>query len=331
MLKKRCLTGIKPTGSLHLGNYLGAIKPILALTKQYESYVFIADYHAITTLKDSKKLSNYTLEAAATWLALGLDPNACVFYRQSDVPEIMELYWILSSLAPKGLLNRAHAYKAVVAENERNQRDPDDSVNLGLFSYPVLMSADILAMQACVVPVGSDQRQHLEISRDLAFVVNKFQKDLCIVPEMHIMEDVALIPGIDGNKMSKNYNNTIPIFAEPKVVRKRVMQIKTDTKDIQEPKDVSSCLISSLYQHFVASKEDWEAIKQSYEAGGVGYGAFKQELFELLQDYFKASYEAYKYWMASPEKVETLLNEGAIKARKEARLTLDRLKSNLGF
>ena len=205
MSKKRCLTGIKPTGSLHLGNYLGAIRPILELTKQYESYVFIADYHALTTLKDSKKMSQYNLQAAATWLALGLDPKRCVFYKQSDVPDIFELHWVLSCLAPKGLLNRAHAYKALVQENEHNHRDLDEAINLGIFSYPVLMSADILAMQAQLVPVGSDQRQHVEIARDLAVLANKVKKDVCLVPEMHIMEDIALIPGIDGNKMSKNY------------------------------------------------------------------------------------------------------------------------------
>lgn len=330
MSKKRCLTGIKPTGSLHLGNYLGAIKPILELTDKVESYVFIADYHAITTLKDQKKLSQYNLEAAATWLALGLDPEKSVFYRQSDVPEIFELNWILSCLAPKGLLNRAHAYKAFVSENEANNRDLDENINLGLFSYPVLMSADILAMQAAVVPVGSDQRQHVEIARDIAELVNKLKRDVLTVPDLHIMDSVALIPGLDGHKMSKNYNNTIPIFGDSKAIRKRVMQIKTDSKDVNEPKDASTCIISQLYQH-VVSKHDWVDIRASYEAGGVGYGHHKQAFFEALQRYFSKAQEAYVSWVEQPEEIEALLREGAKKARVESKKTLSALKEVLGL
>lgn len=330
LLKHICLTGIKPTGSLHLGNYFAAIKPMLEMLKKHKSFVFIADYHAITTLKDASLLKHYNLEAAATWLALGLDPEKVVFYRQSDVPEIFELHWILSCFATKGLLNRAHAYKSLVDVNAAAGRDVDEGVNLGLFSYPVLMAADILAMQATTVPVGKDQQQHVEIARDIAETFNAQMKADLVLPQQSILKEVSTLPGIDGRKMSKNYNNTIPIFGEAKQIRKRIMQIKTDSKEMDEPKDSRDCIISQLYE-LVVSESEWQSIRENYEAGGVGYGHHKQAFFEALQGYFSEAQAKYTDFMAKPDEIELILAQGAKKARMLAKQTLEACKQSVGF
>lgn len=330
LLKAICLTGIKPTGSLHLGNYFAAIKPMLALLKKHQSFVFIADYHALTTLKNEALLKQYNLEAAATWLALGLDPEKVVFYKQSDVPEIFELHWILSCFATKGLLNRAHAYKSLVDSNAEAGRDTDEGINLGHFSYPVLMAADIFAMQASIVPVGKDQQQHVEIARDIAEAFNAQMKADLVLPQQSILKEVATLPGIDGRKMSKNYNNTIPIFGEAKQIRKRIMQIKTDSKEMDEPKDSRDCIISQLYQ-LVVNESEWLGIKAIYEAGGVGYGHHKQAFFEALQSYFADAQKKYEALLSEPEKIEAILDEGALKARQVACETLKQCKKALGF
>jgi tryptophanyl-tRNA synthetase len=247
---KIALTGIKPTGTPHIGNYLGMIKPALELVQNYRALYFIADYHALTTERNSEELNRQIYEVAATWLALGLDPEKVVFFRQSDIPEVFELTWILACLASKGLLNRAHAYKAAVEENIREERRSDDNINAGLFNYPVLMAADILLFGTHLVPVGQDQKQHVEIARDIAFSFNSCYGKVFGIPEALIQKDVMNVPGVDGRKMSKTYNNTIPIFTDSKVIRRQVMHIVTDSKPPEVPKNPEQvqrlCLVPAL-------------------------------------------------------------------------------------
>ena len=283
---KRVLTGIKPTGLPHIGNYFGAIKPALSLSDQYDSFYFIADYHALTTIKDPKLMSDYSLNIAAAWLALGLDPEKTVFYKQSDIPEIFELAWILSCFAAKGLLNRAHAYKSAVDENLKLHHDMDHNINHGIFAYPVLMAADILLFNTDLVPVGADQKQHIEIARDIAESVNKVAGNVLTVPEPLIHDDTKLVPGIDGLKMSKNYNNTLPIFLTEKKLRKKVMQIVTDSTPVEDSKNSENCNVFKLFSLFNTTQEQ-EDLSKRYKKGGLGYGTVKQELYESILDYFE--------------------------------------------
>ncbi|PCI25253.1 MAG: tryptophan--tRNA ligase [SAR324 cluster bacterium] len=329
-MAKIALTGIKPTGTPHLGNLLGAIKPALELTKDYLAFYFIADYHALTSVKDKKLLHEQIYKVAATWLAAGLDPEKVVFYRQSDIPEIFELNWILSCFTPKGLLNRAHAYKACVDKNLEFENDPDMGINCGLFNYPVLMAADILMFNSNVVPVGQDQKQHLEMARDMAHTFNQNYKKIFTLPEPLIQENVKTIPGIDGRKMSKSYHNEIPLFATPKEVRKKVMQIVSDSKGVEEAKDPDSCNIFAIYQHF-STPEQIEDLRGRYLAGGLGYGTAKQELFERLEDSFAEGREKYNYYMAHKEEVDRILREGAVKARKIATPLLAKIRNSIGI
>jgi tryptophanyl-tRNA synthetase len=328
-MSKIALTGIKPTGTPHIGNYFGAILPALELAKNYTAFYFIADYHALTTIKDGAMLKSLSYEVAATWLALGLDYKKVTFFRQSDVPEVFELQWILSCFTPKGLLNRAHAYKASVDQNIAAQKDADDSINAGLFNYPVLMASDILMFGTNLVPVGLDQKQHIEITRDIAENFNNTYGDLLTVPEGLIQEDLMTIPGIDGRKMSKNYNNTLPLFLPAKKLRKRVMQIQTDSKTVEESKNPDECNVFAIYKRF-GSAEQIEDLRKRYLAGGLGYGTAKEELYELLEARFGDKRQKYNHYIENPATLEEILFEGARKARSIARKRLDTIRAAIG-
>ncbi len=277
MERPTALTGIKPTGHPHLGNYIGAIKPALEMAKDNTSQgiYFIADYHALNSVQDRKKFKEYTYEIAAAWLSLGLDPEKVIFYRQSDVPEILELHWILSCMTPKGLMNRAHAYKAKVEENMAEGNDSDAGVNMGLFTYPILMAADILLFNSDKVPVGKDQVQHVEIARDIAENFNRTFGEAVKLPQYVIEEETAVIPGLDGRKMSKSYGNTIPLFAEEKALKKLVNKIVTDSTPPEEPKEVKGSSLFTLYKEFAAAAEA-DSMKEKYKQG-IGWGQVKKK------------------------------------------------------
>jgi tryptophanyl-tRNA synthetase len=327
--RRIALTGIKPTGTPHLGNYLGMIRPALELAKTYQAMYFIADYHALTTTVGDK-LTEQTYDVAAAWLALGLDPGEVIFYRQSDVPEVVELAWILACFTPKGLLNRAHAYKAAVDQNQEAGRAPDDGINAGLFGYPVLMAADILMMGTEAVPVGQDQRQHLEMTRDMAEAFNREAGSAVLtVPEAVIREEVATILGLDGRKMSKSYDNIIPIFAPPDQLRKLVMRIVTDSRAPEEPKDPETDNVFGLYRHF-APPEMTAALRERYLHGGVAYSAVKEELYQLLEETFGPMRRRYQQLVADRAYLDGVLREGAKRARAMAIPLLERVRMAIG-
>jgi tryptophanyl-tRNA synthetase len=329
-MAKISLTGIKPTGNPHIGNYFGMYKPAIALTEKYLGIYFVADLHAITTTPDRKELQTLIYEVAACWLALGLDPEKSIFFRQSDIPEIPELTWILSCLTPKGLMNRAHAYKASVDLNITAGRDPDDGINMGLYNYPVLMAADILLYDSDVVPVGLDQTQHIEITRDIAENFNRQYGKTFKVPAGAIDEDVQSVPGIDGRKMSKSYGNTLPIFAQDNVYRKQVMKIVTDSRTPEEPKDPDN---DNLYQIFrlFAKPERLAEVKQAYLHGGLGYGTLKQELYETMLAYFGPARETYNALINDRPYLDLLLKTGAEKAREIGKPVLARVRKAAGI
>ena len=328
-MKQITLTGIKPTGQPHIGNYLGMIKPALELAEDYQALYFIADYHALTTVKDKKELTHLSYQATATWLALGLNPDDVIFYRQSDIPEVFELSWALSCFTAKGLLNRAHAYKAIVDDNIAEGREEDKNINAGLFTYPVLMAADILLFGTHIVPVGFDQQQHLEITRDVALTFNKSYGDILTIPEAVIRKEVMTIPGIDGKKMSKSYNNIIPIFAPSNQIRKPVMRIVTDSKRPEDPKDPDECNVFAIYRH-LADLDAVEAKRKLYLEGGLAYGAMKQELFELLESTFSEKRDRYNALMENPDELDEILEKGAEKARDIAIPILKKVRRAVG-
>lgn len=314
-MKPISLTGIKPTGRPHIGNYLGMYRPALDLMQNYLGMYFVADYHALTSMHVPDTLRELVYEVAASWLALGLDPDEAIFFRQSDVPEIPEFTWILSCFTSKGLLNRAHAYKAAVDENQTLGKDPDEGINAGLFNYPVLMAADILLYGSDVVPVGIDQKQHIEITRDIAEAFNRTYGEVLIVPEGIIQESVMKIPGIDGQKMSKSYNNTIPIFAPEAEIRKQVMRIVTDSKRPEEPKEPQDNTLFTLLKFF-ASPERHEEIRQLYIHGGAAYGELKKELAELVLTHFAEPRQRFAALMNNRAYIDDVLQAGAHKARQ---------------
>ncbi len=321
---KRALTGIQPSGEVHLGNYLGMVVPALALQEQYATFYFIADYHALTTVRDPELLRRSTLSAAATFLALGLDVqgNATLF-RQSAVPEVCELAWILSCLTSAGTLERGHAVKAA--------REDGREVNAGTVFYPMLMAADILLYDSHVVPVGQDQKQHVEVARDLAIKFNHhYGEGTLVVPEVLIREDVGLIPGTDGRKMSKSYGNTIPLWLPSKKLRKAIMRIVTDSRGLDEPKDPERDNVYRLYALF-ATPEQAADLAARYRAGGLGYGHAKQELFELMEARLAEPRARYEEWMAHPERIEEVLAAGAARARRAAEATLSRVRAAVGL
>ena len=330
MNKKIALTGIKPTGNPHIGNYFGAIKPALQLSAQYETRYFIADYHALNQTKDPDVLSERIYEIAAAWLACGLDPEHNLIYKQSAVPQTFELSTILLAFTPKGLMNRAHAYKAMVQTNNELNKDTDDGVNMGLFTYPVLMSADILLFDADVVPVGSDQQQHLEMATDIAEVINRnYKKEILKVPQALIHKDTGIIVGLDGRKMSKSYNNTIPMFLPEKKLRKLIMKIVTNSQTIEEPKDPDICNVFALYKLF-ADQQLQEDMKKRYRAGGLGWGHAKQALFEIINETISPFREKYNRLMADKGYIDDILEKGSAQARELAEQKLVLLRKEVG-
>ena len=329
--KLRVLTGITTTGTPHLGNYVGAIKPAIVASrdKATDSFYFLADYHALVKCEDPERVQRSTLEIAATWLALGLDTERAVFYRQSDVPEIPELTWLLSCVTAKGLMNRAHAYKAAVEDNQLAGADQDLGITMGLFSYPVLMAADILMFNAHRVPVGKDQIQHLEMARDIAQRFNHRYGEHFVAPEAVIDEHVATLPGTDGRKMSKSYDNTIPLWLPEKQLRKAIMKIKTNSLEPGESKDPDTAAVYSIYAAFAVPAQR-EAMRRAF-AAGIAWGEVKQQLFELVNAELAAPRERYEALMADPQRVERELARGAEHARAVSRPFIERLRAAVGI
>ena len=319
---KRILSGIQPSGQLHIGNYFGMMKTMISNMETSDLYVFIVDLHALTSVQDRERLSTGTLEAAADFLALGLDPEKCTFWVQSDVPEVCELAWVLSTLTPMGLLERCHSYKDKVAKGI--------AANHGLFAYPVLMAADILLFQSEIVPVGKDQKQHLEVARDIAIKFNNKFGETFVVPEPFIGETTAIVPGLYGQKMSKSYGNTIPIFLDDKPLRKRVMAVQTDSTPVEEPKDPDKCNLYALLKLF-ASQEKMEEVHGLYTGGGAAYGYLKQDLYELIRDYYADARTKKKELLANQDYLREVLVKGADKARTKAMQTLELVRDRVGL
>ncbi|MGQ7244253.1 tryptophan--tRNA ligase [Salinicola sp. V024] len=333
MSKRRVLTGITTTGTPHLGNYVGAIKPAIAESQNpdVQSYYFLADLHALIKSQDPQRIQQSRLEIAATWLALGLDTDNAIFYRQSDIHEIPELTWLLSCVCAKGLMNRAHAYKAAVADNEAvGQSDADRGITMGLFGYPVLMAADILMFNAHKVPVGRDQIQHIEMARDMAGRFNHIYKgDYFTLPEAIVDEKVEVLRGLDGRKMSKSYDNTIPLFVSEKKLLKLVRKIKTNSLEPGEPKDPDTCTLFQIYSAFVTAEES-AAMRQRYQEG-IGWGDAKNEVFEYLNAHLREPRERYEALMNDPGHIEQVLAKGAERARAEANTLMERLRIAVGL
>jgi tryptophanyl-tRNA synthetase len=334
MSKKIVLTGITPSGTPHLGNYIGAIKPAIemSLNEDYQCMYFIADQHSLIKLWDKNLRQQYISEIACSWLALGLDPDRTMFYRQSDIPEIMELNWILTSVAPKGLLNRAHAYKAVVDHNiKEGDSDHDKGISMGLFNYPVLMAADIMMFDAQFVPVGKDQIHHIEIARDIANRFNHIYGSQSLTPPQAMTnDDSQTIRGLDKRKMSKSYDNTIPIFSTDKKLRKQIMKIVTNSQLSEEKKDPTNCTIFAIYKS-IATQNEIKDLERKYLAGGLGWGDAKQILFEKVNIYLADAREKYDYYMANPKLVEDILAQGAQKTRLIASQKLKNIKDTIGI
>jgi tryptophanyl-tRNA synthetase len=331
MSSVRFLTGITTSGTPHLGNYVGSIRPAVraSLTPGVESFYFLADYHALIKIDEPARIQRSTLEIAASWLAAGLNPDKVTFYRQSDVPEIPELTWFLTCVTGKGVLNRAHAYKASVDKNTAAGVDPDADVTAGLFMYPVLMGADILMFNAHKVPVGRDQIQHIEMARDMAASFNHRYGEHFVPPQAEIEESVATLPGLDGRKMSKSYDNTIPLFAPREQLKKLIAGIVTDSRAPGEPKDTEGSALFQIYQAF-ASEHETEALRTSF-ANGIAWGDAKNVLFERIDREIAPMRAAYEDYMAHPEKVEALLLAGARKARAIATPFMAELRSAVGL
>ena len=332
MSTTRFLTGITPSGTPHLGNYAGMMRPAIEASrdKKVENFYFLADYHALIKCQDPDRVQRSTIEIAASWLAAGLDPEHVTFYRQSDIPEIPELTWFLTCVTGKGLLNRAHAYKASVDKNNAAGTEPDDGVTAGLFMYPVLMGADILVFNAHKVPVGRDQVQHLEMARDMASSFNHiYSGEYFTLPEAVVEESVATLPGLDGRKMSKSYNNTIPLFASRDQLKKLINSITTDSRAPGEAKEVEGSALFQIYQAF-ASEEETAALRKLY-AEGIAWGDAKQMLFERIDREIAPMRERYEYLIAHPAELEEILQAGAIKARKLATPLLQQLRSAVGI
>ena len=329
MNNKKILTGITTTGTPHLGNYVGAIRPAIASSneKEHDSFLFLADYHALIKSKDPEALRRSCLEIAATWIASGLDIDKTYFYRQSDIPEILELNWILSNFTAKGLMNRAHAYKAAVDDNEK--ADPDKGITMGLFSYPVLMAADILMFKATHVPVGQDQVQHIEMTRDIAQRFNHHHGEIFVIPEGVIDKESAVLPGLDGRKMSKSYGNIIPLFCDSKTLRKHVMKIKTNSLEPGEPKSSEDCLLFDIYKSF-ASDSQISSMQKDLE-DGISWGDAKNQLYELLDEQLSSYRLRYDELMSDPSYLDKVLRDGAERAREVAHTNLNEIKSVTGL
>jgi tryptophanyl-tRNA synthetase len=318
----RVLSGIQPSGRLHIGNYFGAMRQHLELQKEHEGFYFIADYHALTSNPEPKALTQYTLEVAMDYLALGLDPEKTVFWRQSDVPEVTELTWVLSCVTPMGLLQRCTSYKDKVEQGL--------SANHGLFAYPVLQAADILIFNSDLVPVGADQKQHIEVARDIAMRFNNAYGEILKLPKEHILESVAVVPGIDGRKMSKSYGNTIEIFESEKGIKQKVMRIVTDSTPVEQPKNPQKCNVFALLK-LVAEEGELKEWENKYRSGGTGYGEAKKRLVELLIDYFKPYRQKRIELGENIGYVKDVLRKGASRARVVAAETLGKVRDAVGL
>jgi len=327
--KKRVLTGITTSGIPHIGNLAGAILPAIKASqnKSTESFLFLADYHSLIKNNDPELTHTSSFEIAACWLACGLDPDEVIFYRQSDIPHIMELTWILGCLTSKGLLNRSHAYKAAVAENKKE--DPDKGITMGLFNYPVLMAADILMFNADMVPVGQDQKQHVEMTRDIALRFNHHYGEVFKVPDVSIEENAGTLPGIDGRKMSKSYKNVIPIFLNKDDLRKRIMKIKTDSKEPGEPKEIDNSSIFNIYRAF-ASEKLTKDLTNKYDEG-IAWGEAKELLFELLEEKISPLRKNYEVIIDDRAGLEKILLSGAEKALDVSTPIINEVRQAVGI
>jgi tryptophanyl-tRNA synthetase len=324
----RILSGIQPSGSLHIGNYFGMMKPAIELQDKGEAFYFIANYHSMTTLFDAAQRRRNTLDVALDFMACGLDPKRSVFWKQSDLPDVAELAWLLSTVTPMGLLERCHSYKDKKA---RLAGDDLDQVNHGLFAYPVLMAADILAFDSNVVPVGRDQKQHVEVTRDIAIKFNNLYGETFVVPEPQILPEVAVVPGTDGQKMSKSYGNTIEIFGDEKTIRKKVMSIIMDSRTPQEPKPDADKNLAIQLLKLVAPPDIAVDFENRLRAGGLGYGDLKKALFEHYWNFFAPMRAKREQLVENPDYVDQVLFEGAARARSVARKVVDRAKLSSGL
>ena len=320
--KKRVLSGIQPSGKVHLGNYFAMIKKMVENQKNHQLFCFIVNLHALTTVNDSKALADYTRDVAVSLLALGIDPEKSYFWVQSDVPEVTELAWILSNVTPLGLMERCHSYKDKVAKGIKP--------NTGLFIYPILMTADILLFKSDLVPVGKDQKQHLEVARDIAIKFNSVYGEVFTVPEAIIDKSVATVPGVDGQKMSKSYGNTIEVFMEKDALKKKVMGIVTDSLPVEAKKDPDKCNLFNIYKLFLSEKEEKD-LRKRYESGGLKYGEVKKELFEVIWDYFAEARVKREALVNDKEYINRILKQGAEKAREVALGTLKKVKQITGL
>ncbi len=318
----RILSGIQPSGDLHIGNYFGMMKRMIEYQEHHELFCFIVNYHALTSVFDAERLRKQTLDAACDFLALGIDPEKSIFWVQSDVPEVTELTWILSNVTGMGLLERCHSYKDKTAKGLMP--------NHGLFAYPVLMAADILLYGAHKVPVGKDQKQHVEVTRDIAIKFNNTYGDTFVLPEPEIPDAVATIPGVDGQKMSKSYDNTLPIFAPEKMLRKRVMSIKTDSTPVEEPKDPDNSALFDLFALFL-DEAGRQELRDRFLTPGLQYGVVKKELFGVLWEYFQPYRDKRQYYAEHPDEVRDILKKGSQKARAIGSEYLDKARRNVGI
>jgi len=326
------LTGITTTGTPHIGNYVGAIRPGISASKDVDTkhFYFLADYHSLAKSEDPDKIVRSTLEIASAWLALGLDTEHAYFYRQSDIPEILELTWVLHGMTAKGLMHRAHSYKASVAANQASgNKDPDKAVTMALYSYPILMAADILMFKSTKVPVGQDQKQHVEMARDIAQRFNHHYGETFVLPEAVIGEDTAVLKGLDGRKMSKSYDNTIPLFADEKRLRKLIMKIKTNSLEPGEPKDTQDSTLFDIYRAFATPDEVADIAK--HYAEGIAWGEMKQLLFEYINEHVKPAREEYERLIADPAVVEAELKKGAERAREIAVPYIGQIRDAIGI
>ena len=331
MSNQRVLTGITTSGTPHLGNYVGAIRPAIEASRSgdNESFFFLADYHALIKCQDPDLVHQSTLEVAATWLALGLDTNRVMFYLQSDIPEIPELTWLLTCMTAKGMMNRAHAYKGAVQANVEAGEDGDAAVSMGLFSYPVLMAADILMFNAHKIPVGRDQIQHVEMARDIAQRFNHHYGEYFILPDAQVDDDAAILQGLDGRKMSKSYGNTIPLFLTEKQLKKHINKINTNLLEPGEAKDPGSSAVFQIWKAF-ATPEQTVAMRIEFERG-IGWGDAKKQLFELVNDQIKEPREKYFELLKYPAKIESVLQGGAMRARKQSIDLIEKVRSAVGI
>ncbi|TVQ02986.1 MAG: tryptophan--tRNA ligase [Balneolaceae bacterium] len=321
--QKTILSGIQPSGKLHIGNYFGAMRQHIRMQQEGDAFYFLANYHSLTSVNNGRLLEEYTMDVVLDYLALGLDPDKCTFFAQSDVPQTTELAWILGCLTPVSLMEKGVSYKDKVANGL--------SPNIGLFTYPILQAADILIYHSNLVPVGEDQKQNIEIARDLAGKLNRaYEKDLLIIPEEYIVKSVAIVPGIDGRKMSKSYDNTINIFDEGKTLKKRVMAIQTDSTPLEDSKDPETCNVFSLIKLF-AEVDIADEIAEKYKAGGYGYGHAKKELMGLIEGFFAEARDKRKELEKNPDYVRDVLSDGGIKARKRAESVMEPIREATGL